>query len=661
MKPNQKLLLTGISLLVLAFLVCSQPAPTVQVTSLGGTASIQLSIEKECARGKNVPVYAVSFHGEPVIVSSPLGLVLKNGVALDQNLKIVSFEKTTVDETYSPVVGKHRTIRNQYRQATVTLETTNSPIYKLKIHLRAYDDGVALRYELPAQPDITDFTITAEQTTFRLAADYQAWVLPLNKYTSNYETNYTPGPVSQIPKETIMGLPLTLEAATGHCLAITEANLTDYAGMYLCPCQNDSLGLRTCLAPSPTDEKVKVQGTTPHLSPWRVIMHGETPGDLIESEIVLNLNEPCAIENPEWIKAGLVAWDWWAKQTVKNVNFEGGMNTATMKHYIDFAGEMGWEYMLIDAGWYGNHRDGQADITQPIEAVDLPAIIRHASDKNVDILLWVNWGCVERQMTEAFPLYEKWGVKGIKVDYMNRDDQEMVDYYHRVVKLAAKHHLLVDFHGAYKPTGIRRTWPNLMTREGVLGLEYSRWSERVTPQHDLIIPFTRMLAGPMDYTPGAFRNAFEPDFEVTEEPGSQGTRCHQLAMYVVYESPLQMCVDYPTAYRNQPGIEFLRHVPATWDDTRLLNGKIGEYITVARLSGEEWYLGSMSNSEPRSLEVPLDFLGDKKYQASIFADEVGGPATAVVFSEKVVTNQDVLTINLASGGGCAVRLVPMEP
>jgi alpha-glucosidase len=339
------------------------------------------------------------------------------------------------------------------------------------------------------------------------------------------------------------------------------------------------------------------------------------------------------------------------------------MNTKTMLHYLKFAAENGFEYLLIDAGWYGIHNDRSEDITTPTSQVDLERIITESKKHGVEIFLWLFWQCVSDQMDVAFPLFEKWGVSGIKIDYMNRDDHDMVIFYNRVIKKAAQHHLLVDFHGSYKPTGIRRTYPNLITREGVLGLEWSKWSRKCDPEHELHIPFTRMLAGPMDFTPGCFRTAMKESFDPDAKPPiSMGTRCHQLAMYVVYESPLQMCVDYPGAYRNQSGIEFLKAVPTTWDTTLILNGRVGDFITVARKKGEEWFIGGMTDWTPRQLYLSLDFLGDGIFVAEIYSDPANLQLdpTGVEFHTVQVTRSGKLMATMGPGGGYAVRLMPLR-
>ncbi|MCK5330079.1 MAG: glycoside hydrolase family 97 catalytic domain-containing protein, partial [Candidatus Marinimicrobia bacterium] len=308
------------------------------------------------------------------------------------------------------------------------------------------------------------------------------------------------------------------------------------------------------------------------------------------------------------------------------------------------------------------HKDPTQDITTTIPEVDLPYLISYAADRFVGVMLWLNWENTRDQMDVAFPLYEKWGIKGIKIDYMNGDDQEIVNFYHAVVKKAAEHHLLVNFHGAYKPTGIRRTYPNLITREGVMGLEHTKWSDRITPEHNVTIPFTRMLAGPMDYTPGAFQNVTSSDFEPQyQEPVAMGTRCHHLAMYIVFDSPLQMCSDYPTSYRDGDGADFLKIVPASWDETHVISGKIGDYIAIARRYDQDWYIGAMTDWDSRTLDLSLDFLGAGKYQCRIYSDGIDAEIYPknIVTENILVTRSDRLSAQMASGGGYIAHLTPV--
>ena len=437
-------------------------------------------------------------------------------------------------------------------------------------------------------------------------------------------------------------------------------------------CSSDLVtnGLATKLSPLPGHPNQAVVASTPKATPWRVLMVSAEPGGLIEAhDLVLNLNPPCALEDTSWIEPGKTAWDWWSGDYATGVSFKPGMNTETLEHYIQFAADHHLPYMLIDAGWARrpDPRGPEADITHWGDNVDLPRLLAFAKERRVKVILWMHWKSVQQQMSEAFPLFEKWGVAGIKVDFMNRDDQEMVNFYYRVTREAARHHLVVDFHGAFKPTGMRRTYPNQLTREGVLGMEYNKWSYRDTPYHHLILPFTRMLAGPLDYTPGCFNNATRDQFEPRHvNPMCQGTRAHQLAMYVVYFSPLQMLSDFPEDYDHSPGMDFLDQVPTAWDETRVVNGDPGEFITIARRKDKTWYLGSMTDWTPRDLVIPLDFLGSASssgaYHARIYADGPNAEHDATDLSTREATFQagDRLTVHLASGGGLAAIFTPAD-
>jgi alpha-glucosidase len=413
---------------------------------------------------------------------------------------------------------------------------------------------------------------------------------------------------------------------------------------------------------------VAVETKAPFKTPWRVLMIGDTPGRLIESNMILNLNPPSQIADTSWIRAGKSAWDWWSGDTATGVSFTPGMNTSTLKHYIDFASDSGFPYMLIDAGWAkptprakeGDYAD-PADITQFNPAVDLPELLRYAKEKHVGIWLWSHWTSIDKYMDQAFPLFEQWGVAGVKIDFMNRDDQWMVDWYRRVVEKAAAHHLMIDYHGAFKPDGLRRTYPNLMTREGVMGKEYSKWSARVSPVHNTTLPFTRMLAGPMDYTPGAFNNTNRENFIGRNVmPMSLGTRAQELALYVVFESPLEMVSDYPEAYQGQKDFDFIKQVPTTWDEVRVIDGLPMKYISLARRSGTDWYVGSLTNWDERDSKVPLDFLGNGKYVAEIYADasDAASHPTHTLITRRAVDKGTVLEIHMVSGGGNAIWIHP---
>ena len=603
--------------------------------------------------------YSIADQGRTILKDSPLGLDFKGQPALDHGFEVTGSRRASHDSTWTHTLGAVRTIRDHYNQLTVSLRERQAPGRRLNIVFRAYDSGIAFRYELPRQAGLGKFTLSSEETGFYFPGNPSAFAINLGSYTTSYEGEFNPISLDEIKPTSIIGIPLLIHVPDGPWVAILEADLDNYAGMYLGGVRGVPGALMSKLSPLPNHSAEAVIASTPLASPWHVVMINSTPGGLIQSDaLILNLNPPSALSNTSWIKPGKAAWNWWSGSYATGVNFKPGMNTATMEHYIDFASKAHLRYMLIDAGW--SPRD---DITRTVPAIDMPAILAYAKQRHVRILLWVYWTAVRKQIDQAFPLYHKWGVAGIKMDFMDRNDQEMVNFYHKVVKEAARYHLVVDFHGAYPPAGLRRTYPNLLTREGVMGLEYNKWSRRETPQHLATIPFTRMLAGPMDYTPGCFNNATREQFQPRNiQPMCQGTRANQLAMYVVYLSPLGMLSDYPGDYIGQPGFEFLKKAPTVWDETRVLNGEPSKYVTIARRHGDEWFLGSTTNWTPRNLTVALSFLGLGKWNAQIFADGPNADRNArdLVINIRTVTSGDTLPLHLASGGGAAVIFSPAK-
>ncbi len=634
---------------ILALLVSLGSAQTGPIKLTSPDGRIEISFQTDAAGQLN---YTVSSGGEPIIAPSKLGLTIQGGLPLGASVRIVTNRIGGANETYEMVHGKANPVRNHYRSASIDTTETTFRGRRLIIEARAYDDGVAFRYVVPAQdaiPDPTGFRLSAEHTEFRFARDSITWPLYLSSYTTSYEDEYHREAVSGISPDHLIGLPLTVEYPSVGYVAITEANLAEYAGAYLRRGAGNSFQVDLASAGGP-----KVEHGLPHQSPWRVIMVAPEMGRLVESNIVINLNPPSKIADPTWIKPGKSAWDWWFGKVKTPGGWETGMNTRTFKYLIDFAAEAGFQYVLVDDGW-----TERQNILEPKPEIEIREIIDYGKSKGIGIWLWLHWTGVDRQMHEAFPLYSSWGAAGLKIDFMDRDDQWMVNWYHRVLETAAENRLMVDFHGAYKPTGIRRTWPNLMTREGVMGLEYTKWSRRVGPEHNMIIPFTRMLAGPLDYTPGGFGNVTRAEFEPRfDDPVVLGTRAHQLALFVVFESPFVCAVDHPSAYRGAPEFQFIKDVPATWDETRVIDGVIGDYIVIARRSGDDWYLAAATDWTPRVLDIPLDFLGAGDYTARIYEDgaNAANDPARVDVSSKDVTKSTVLKATLAAGGGLAVQL-----
>jgi len=640
--------------LVAAALLAQEGAP--RVASPDGQIVFELIPGAEQLR------YRVTFRGKAVIDPSALGFELQNQPALGANLKLTAALPSSGDETYTMLHGKSNPVRNHYNALLAEFEETGPAARRLSVEARSYDDGAAFRYVIPEQTALREIRIVREKTRFEFAKDGDTWPLVLANYRTPYEANYEHVPLGGIVPNWLVALPFLAELPGTGFVAITEADIENYPGMYLAHAAGGSgRTLEAKLAPRADQPDLAASGTTPLRTPWRVFMIGAEPGRLIESNIVINLNPPSQIADTSWIKPGKTAWDWWSGTYAEGVSFKPGMNTDTMKHYIDFAAQAKLEYMLIDAGWAPPAKEFLHDITRTIPEIDMPAILSYAKSKGVKVWLWAHWTSVDRQMDEAFPMFEKWGVAGVKIDFMDRDDQWMVDWYRRVLRAAAQHHLMIDFHGAYKPDGVRRTWPNLLTREGVMGLEYTKWSGRVTPAHNVILAYTRMLAGPMDYTPGGFRNVTRAAFEPrNKEPMVMGTRAHQLALFVVFESAFEMVSDFPEAYKGQKELAFISAAPTVWDETRVLNGQVGEWITIARRHGKEWFVGSITDWTPRELDVPLDFLGEGEYIAEIYSDapDAASQPTHTAIEQKRVKRGETLHLRLVTGGGCAIRIRP---
>ncbi|WP_372647250.1 glycoside hydrolase family 97 protein [Draconibacterium sp.] len=632
---------TGLIVILLTILGVSAFSKTVSVKSPNGETECVLNVGEKLT-------YSVLYRGEKVILDGNMGLKIKSGPVLGLNLEVAESAVQEVNEMWKPVHNPNETILNHYNELTVDFEELKFPGRKFQVIVRAYNDGVAFRYMVPQGADRQKCNLENELTTFNFESDVTCWAADYKGFKSHQEGHFNKQPLSGLSPRGYYGLPLTLKVSENCYAAITEAHLDKWAGMYLRTSQHPK-ELRTVLSNiknNGAEDRFICTLELPHKSPWRVIMLGEKPGDLIESEMVSNLNPPCKIEDTSWIKPGICTWDsWWSR----NVNMEND----EIKKFIDLAAENEYPYMLIDWQWYGEYNKPEADVTTLAEQLDMPMLISYAKQKNVKLWLWLYWTDVNRNMEEAFNLYESWGIAGVKIDFMALDGYEMVEWYHNTVKLAAQHHLMVNFHGAYKPTGIRRTWPNLMTREGVLGNEYNKFTYNVTPEHNVTLPFTRMLAGPMDYTPGGFVNALKGEFKPQKNTMVMGTRCHELAKFVVFDSPVTTLCDHPENYKNQPGMDFLQQVKAVWDETKVLQGAIGEYIVMARKSGNQWFIAGMTNSDARTLEVDLDFLPDDSYTIDLYKD---GEATKLDATklEKMklkLHRAEKLKIECAPGGG----------
>ncbi|HEY3381062.1 MAG TPA: glycoside hydrolase family 97 protein [Vicinamibacterales bacterium] len=605
--------------------------------------------------------WAIAVRGREVLRPSRLTLTLDGNRVLGSHPSVVGTSTRTIDQTLRPVVQvKRAEIRDRFNERRVDFAGDFSLV------VRVYDDGVAYRFvsKLPGEIEVR-----GEEATFCFAGDHRLYFPEETSLISHQERSYKRIRISEVG-EKFSSLPALVEVGDGLKVAITEADLLDYPGMDLTtgPEPNSLKGqfpYHPVKVQLERDRTEKVLERAPYMArtrgarefPWRVLVVAERDATLLESDIVYRLASESRVADTSWIRPGKVAWDWWNANNVFGVPFRAGVNTDTYKHYIDFAAEQKLEYIILDEGWYP-----LGDLLAVVPAIDMEAIAAHAKARNVGLIMWVVWKTLDDQLQPALDLFQKWGVKGIKVDFMQREDQWMVNFYERVAREAAKRRLLVDFHGAYKPTGLYRTYPNVLTSEGVLGLEQSKWSELASPDNAVTFPFMRMLAGPVDYTPGAMMNATKADFKpIFNRPMSQGTRCQQLAMYVVFESPLQMLADSPSNYRREPeSLAFLSAVPVVWDETRVLSAAVGSHILVARRTGRDWYVGALTGWEPRDLDVDLSFLGAGGWQADIYRDGPNADRVGVDYAREArgVAAGDRLRIHLAPGGGWVARITP---
>lgn len=626
---------------------------SIQFTTVAGT-------EKTGTGGKLV--YSVTFAGKQIIDQSSLALELVDQPVLGSNVQIVESTPGKGSDDYTLIAGKASGIHDQYNSVQLRAVESATPNRSLVIEARAYNDGIAFRYVLPEQAGLKELRLKQEDTEFRISTDATTWALALPNYRSSYESEYVKLPITAfsnqggVSSKFLIGLPLLMHSPGAAWMALTEADLEGNSGMYVTNPSGNWAGhyFVSKLSPRFDDPGLALTGTLPHHSAWRVLLVAEEPGKLMESNIVSDLNPPNRVQDTSWIHPGKASWNWWAGDV--GPDGRAAYTTKNMEYYVDFAASSGFPYMLLDAGW----AEGR-DITKLRGNVDVPELVRYAASKHIKVWIWLYSTSVMDQMKQAFPLFESWGVAGVKIDFINRDDQDGIKFYYDVAQEAAEHHLMVDFHGASKPWGIERTYPNVLSYEAVLGAENSKVARRDSPVDRTVFPFTRMVAGPLDYTPGGFNNATEDEFIGRDvSPMIMGTRAQQLALYVVFQTPFQMVSDSPQAYLDQPAFQFIRDVPAAWDAMRVLNGDPGEYVTIARSHGKEWYLGSITNWTPRELHVPLNFLGVGRYTAEIYQDatDAGTNPKNVSIKKQTVRNSETLTLKLAAGGGCAIRFVP---
>ena len=601
----------------------------------------------------------------PVGRASRLGLRLAGQGSITDQLKLIAVERGTIDETFDLPWGKCRTVVNRChwlraRFAAATIEW--------ELELRAYDDGVAFRYTFPKQPRASDVVIESDESEFQLVGAPTVHFMRCKSFRTDHENEYQQKPLAEVPTQALIDLPLLAVWPDGSAAAITEARLRNFTGTYL-ERQPRATAWQFRLSPLPSRPDACVVGPTPVASSWRVVLLSDNPGKLIESNLLVCLNDPPPKADYSWVQPGKTTWHWWNGTAEAGLGFKCGMNFATHRHYIDFCHAHNIAYHAVvadDRPWYVQSQADFApgpdtDILTPRAELELPRILDYAREKGVGIRLWVHWKPLDERLEAAFAQYEKWGVRGLMVDFLDRDDQDIVNYCERVLDSAARHRLHIQFHGSYKPSGEQRTFPHLVNREGVLNLEYLKWSTRCTPPHNVGVAYTRLLAGPLDYHLGGFQAVPRHDFRPrNKNPVVLGTRCHHLAMYVVYENPMPMVCDAPSRYEGQTGFDFLTAVPTTWDETRFLAGEPGKYVVIGRRNGRQWYLGGMTNWTARELVVPLDFIGAGDYRLSVYRDGSlsEDQPNAIDHEELAATAKTPLRLSLAPGGGFVAVLRP---
>jgi alpha-glucosidase len=642
---------------------------TFELASPGGNLRIKVETGDET-------VISVTHDKTEVLAPSPVSMTIADGSIWGRNAKLVSKKEKSVTQSISTSLYKKNLVEDVYNSLILNFRGDYS------LEFRAYDQGVAYRFLTGREEELV---VSNEEVNLNFSHDNMATVPFVRnrdvdpndfyrQFFTSFENTYTCQKISELDKSRMIFLPILVTLGDGKKLWFSEADLESYPGLNLVH-RGNGHSLTGIFAPYP---KTTVQGghnmlqqivtereeyiarvKGPRCFPWRVFSVSTNDSELLDNDLVYRLASPSRIDDVSWIKPGKVAWDWWNNWNISEVPFRAGINNETYKYYIDFASNHGIEYVILDEGWAVNK---EADLFKVIPEIDIRELVEYGRPKNVGIILWAGYWAMERDMEKVCSVYSEMGVRGFKVDFMNRDDQEMVDFYYRCAATAAKYNMLIDFHGAYKPTGLNRTYPNVLNFEGVFGLEQMKWSlpevDMVT--FDVTMPFIRMGAGPLDYTQGAMRNAIRENYRpVYTEPMSQGTRCRQLAQYVIFESPLNMLCDNPVNYQREAECtRFISCIPVVWDKTVAIDGKTGEFIVIARRKGDVWYLGGLTNWESRELEVNLDFLGQGNFQMEIYQDGVNADRVAADYVRNVqdVQGNGKMKVRLMPGGGFAAKI-----
>jgi len=613
--------------------------------------------------------YSVGLHGKTAVRPSILSLAFEQA-AYDMDLMVGKPVFRDGRETYALLTGKSSSVDDPYRDLTVPITRKGESEARFSLQVRAFNGGIGFRYLFHGAGDGSQLVLTDENDVFNLPAGTMVKALFLPNYNTSHEGLYHDVRVEDIPADTLIDMPILATTPDKLFVSITESNLLDYAGMYLSRVKGT---LRSRLSPLPGQTAVKVRAALPHQSPWRVIMVSDRLGDLFESNLITDLAEPQRINDISWIKPGKTTFPWWNGNVLPDTINAPGNNFVTQKYYIDFCARNGIAYhSVVEYGlheWYTSDGSGfvpgpHADVTKPVPGLDMKEVCDYAHSQGVGVRVWVYWTALYKDLEKAFTTFEQWGLSGMMVDFMDRDDQEMVNIQTRILERAAAHHLHIQFHGAYKPTGLNRTYPNEFTREGTLNYEVNKWEKKITPDHDLNIAFTRALAGSTDYHLGGFRAVPDEKFRVQyTRPLQLGTRAHMLAMYLALENPLGMTCDYPEAYEGQDGFDFLKIVPTTWDRTHVISAVPNEHLAIARQKDGVWYLGTINNHEARTLSIPLDWLGEGNWMVETWEDGAHAAQEPNTISRRKIdlNAKDVIKINLATGGGATMRISRKQP
>lgn len=637
------------------FVVLALQAKDYKVLSPNGEVSVLLQ------SGESL-LWSVSLGDQVLIPPSEIALALVDGNVYGPKTRFTKVDRKKVDQTLQAQNFKRSTVRDCYNELTLCAKDFD-------IIVRAYDDGAAYRFVTKE-----GVIITSEKASFNFSEDYAAWVpyvVPGRKlgdqFFSSFENLYSHIRLSDWESGRLAFLPITVSAPGGIKLCLTETDLRNYPGMYLTT-PDGGKSLNGVFAPYPKEiqqgghnmlqgivtgrEPFIYKGEKGEALPWRIVVIAREDKALAENDLVWRLSTP-AQGDFSWVKPGKVAWDWWNDWNITGVPFLSGVNNDTYKYYIDFAAANGIEYVILDEGWAVNKK---ADLFQIVPEIDLPVLCQYATDRGVRLILWAGYWAFNKDMEAVCEHYSKMGIAGWKIDFMDRDDQPMVAFYEKAAKTAAKYHQIVDFHGAFKPSGLTRTWPNVLNHEGVAGLENMKWANPEWDQvtYDVTIPFVRLVAGPADYTQGAMRNAAKGHYApINSEPMSQGTRCRQLAEYVVFDAPFTMLCDSPSAYRKEPECtSFIASIPTVWDETIALDGRIGEYVVIARRSGSTWYVAAMTDWTPRDITVKLPVAATS---AVLWRDGVNAHRNGQDYiKERISLDGDTINVHLAPGGGCVL-------